>query len=333
MRLGTESVAGSQLDHGNSRTFAAPMRSAIIVLLVVGNGCERTPERVPVDSPTATVPARPDTLGAIPTRPMWDPALGPVLLIAGNAPDTASVIFPAFSDSTLTDTTTFDTSTLSGFTVDLFSRAGRVGAGRVRAASAPSRQGCVAWPEASLTMTETLPPDKGWTVAFAAGRATAVALDSLETLAGADSARLTTEAARLASLAPADTSTAFHGIPFFVRQVRRFRIAAATDVLVANITRRINQEANPREEQLFFIAERDGSRPDSRYALAYHERVSGQEEAIETTDVLAALVLAPGATPAIVLLRDYGDGSAYALLTRSAAGEWHIAWSSAYTGC
>jgi hypothetical protein len=334
MRIGTGSVAGSRLDRGNARMFPAALkRSAIILLLVAGSGCDRTPERVPVDSPTVTVPARPDTQGAVPARPVWDPALGPVLLIASNAPDTAGVIFPAFSDSTLTDTTTFDTSTLSGFTVDLFSRAGRVGAGRVRGTRAPSRQGCVAWPEASLTITDARPVDAAWTVAFAAGRATALVLDSLETLAGADSARLTAEAARLASLVPADTSTAFHGIPFFVRQVRRFRIGVATDVLVANITRRINQEANPREEQLFFIAERDGSRPDSRYALVYHERVSGQEEAIETTDVLAAVVLAPGATPALVLLRDYGDGSAYALLTRSAAGEWHIAWSSAYTGC
>ena len=37
--------------------------------------------------------------------------------------------------------------------------------------------------------------------------------------------------------------------------------------------------------------------------------------------------------PAIVLIRDYGDGSAYALLTRNAAGQWRLAWNSAYAGC
>jgi hypothetical protein len=65
----------------------------------------------------------------------------------------------------------------------------------------------------------------------------------------------------------------------------------------------------------------------------YHERVSGQEEAIETADVLSVVSYGPEQTPAIVLIRDYGDGSAYALLTRAPTGEWHIGWSSAYAGC
>lgn len=310
------------------RTGAAAT-SLLGLLLTLAIGCERAQNGPPADSALVPVPADADTTRAAATRAMWDPALGPVLLIATDSPETASVIFPTFSDSTLTDTTTFQTSTLMGLNLDLFSRAGRVGTATVRTANARAREGCVAWPEASLTSTVT---DGGWTVGFAAGRATAIGMDSLENLAGADSARLTAEVARLASLAPADTSVAFHGIPFFVRQVRRFR-TGTVEFLVANVTRRINQEANPREEQLFFIAERDGTQTDSRYAPVYHERVSGQEEAIETTDVLAALTLAPGASPAIVLLRDYGDGSAYALLSRAATGEWHITWSSAYAGC
>lgn len=295
--------------------------------------CEREPKPPAADSsaPIASTPS--DTPVSISTRTAWDATLGPVLVVSGGGQHDASVIFPTFSDSTLTDTTTFDTSVLSGMSVDLFSRAGRIGAGRLRAASPRARDGCVVWPEASVTITDLVTNAGTWTVGFAAGRTVPLELDSLESLTGADSARLTVEVARLASMVPADTAMAFHGIPFFVRQVRRFRTDSGTEVLIANVTRRINQEANPREEQLLLVAERDGTRPDSRYAPVYHERVSGQEEAIETTDVLAAVTLGPGGAPAIVLIRDYGDGSAYALLIRAATGAWRVGWNSAYAGC
>jgi hypothetical protein len=191
----------------------------------------------------------------------------------------------------------------------------------------------VTWPEASVAITDSAAHAGAWTVGLTAGRAVPLVLDSLESLSGADSARLTADVARLASMAPDDTAAAFHGIPFFVRQVQRFRTQAGVEVLVASVIRRINQEANPREEQLLLVAERDGNRADARYVSVYHERVSGQEEAIETTDVLAAFSLGRDGAPALVLIRDYGDGSAYAMLTRSPAGEWHIGWSSAYAGC
>lgn len=301
-----------------------------MVLLIAA--CERETRAPTTDSTPPATTALPDSSASTSTRATWDPTLGPVLVIAGDGQHDASVVFPTFSDSTLTDTTTFDTSILTGMSVDLFSRAGQSGTGRLRASKPRTRDGCVAWPEAAVTVADSAGREGAWTVGLVSGRATPVALDSLETLAGADSARLTAEVARLASMVPADTAAAFHGIPFFVRQVWRFRTAAGTDVLIANVTRRINQEANPREEQLLLLAERDGNRPDSRYTTAYHERVSGHEEAIETTDVLAAITLA-GGSPAIVLLRDYGDGSAYALLTRTTNGEWRIGWSSAYAGC
>jgi hypothetical protein len=305
-------------------------RLVLMVLLIAA--CERETRTPATDSAPPAAPVPPDSVPLTSTRATWDPMLGPVLVIAGDGQQNASVVFPMFSDSTLTDTTTFDTSILSGMNVDLFSRAGRSGTGRLRAAKPRTRDGCVAWPEAAVTVADSAGRDGAWTVGLASGHASPLALDSLERLTGADSARLTADVARLASAVPADTAAAFHGIPFFVRQVWRFRTAAGTDVLVANVTRRINQEANPREEQLLLLAERDGNRPDSRYATAYHERVSGHEEAIETTDVLAAITLA-GGLPAIVLLRDYGDGSAYALLTRTPSGEWRIGWSSAYAGC
>jgi hypothetical protein len=303
----------------------------IVLLLSLIVACDREPRPPAVDSSTpAAVPS--DTTTPVSTRAMWDASLGPVMVVSGDSQHNASVIFPTFSDSTLTDTTTFDTSILAGMTVDLFSRGGRVGAGRLRAVSHRPQSGCVEWPGASITVTDSIARTDAWTVGFVAGRARPMAIDSLESLSGADSARLTAEVARLASLAPDDTAAAFHGIPFFVRQVGRFRTKTGTEVLIANVTRRINQEANPREEQLLLVAERD-SQPGSRYAPVYHERVSGQEEAIETTDVLSVVSFGSSDLPAIVLIRDYGDGSAYALLMRGPTGEWHIGWSSAYAGC
>lgn len=303
-------------------------------LLMLAVGCERTANPPPVDSSTLVTPGPSDTTVAASTRTTWDPALGPVLIVSGDRPTDASVVFPMLSDSTLTDTTTFDTSELSGTMVDLFSRAGRVGTARLQPTANRSPDGCVVWPGASVSMTEPAAPRTGdWTVGFTSGKAFPLALDSLESLTGADSARLTADVARLASLVPEDTATAFHGIPFFVRQVRRFRTPSGIEVLIANVIRRINQEANPREEQLLLVAERVGPPAAGSYALAYHERVSGHEEAIETTDVLAAVMLGPSGPPAIVLIRDYGDGTAYALLTRAQSAEWRIGWSSAYAGC
>lgn len=305
-------------------------RWSFIVLLALA--CDREPRPVPQDSAplTPVPPAESTTVEG--TRTGWESELGPLLVVA-SAQREANAVFPTFSDSTLTDTTTFDTSILGGMRVDLFARGGLAGRGELRSSPPrPRDDGCVAWPEARVTITDSVGASPGWTVAFAAGRATSLPLDSLEMQTGADSARLTAEVSRLASMAPDDTSATFRGIPYFVRQVRRFRVATDTQVLVANVTRRINQEANPLEEQLFLVAERRGSRPDGRYAIAYHERASGPEESIESTDVLAAVGLAPNRAPAIVLIRDYGDGSAYALLTRTGS-TWRLSWSSAYAGC
>src|SRR5688500_624445 len=303
------------------------------VPLLLIMACDREPRPATADSTPVSDSVTGDSTHLDGTRSGWKPGLGPLLLVAGDQHE-ASAIFPNFSDSTLTDTTTFDTSILAGMTVDLFTPSGLAGKGRIQAVPARRRDdGCVAWPEASVTITDSAQSSSGWTIAFASGRARPLSLDSLETLTGADSARLAAEVSRLASTAPDDTAAAFQGIPYFVRQVRRFRIVPQTDVLVANVTRRINQEANPREEQLLMIGERAGNSTDGRYTLRYHERVSGAEEAIESTDLLAAITLASDGTPAIVLIRDYGDGSAYALVTRDTAGEWRLVWNSAYAGC
>jgi hypothetical protein len=315
------------------KSWTRPVTRWALFISIPVMACDRETRSAAADSSPINPVSPSDSIVATPTRTTWDATLGPVLIVTGESPQQASIIFPNFSDSTLMDTTTFDTSWLAGMQLDLLSGAGRVGRGRLQPIPVRKRDNaCVAWPDATIRI-DSGGPDLTWTVAFASGSATPLPFDSLDSLTPADSARITVEVARLASTLPNDTATAFHGVPFFVRQVRRFRTASGRDVLVAHVTRRINQEANPREEQLLLIAERDAAIATGRYTPAYHERVSGHEEAIETTEVLAGLALGGRATPAVVIIRDYGDGSAYALLTRSDDGTWGVGWSSAYAGC
>lgn len=323
------SLGGSFLRRTSHMSLSSLIwRLAVVLPFIVA--CGEKPQLPAVDSPAMVTVT--DTSVPVPPHSAWSPALGPVLVVPSSQRD-VNVIFPGFSDSTLTDTTTFDTSSLSGMRLDLFSRGGMTGRGRLQPVRAQAHSsGCLSWPEARIVV-DSGAPSRAWTVAFAANHARPIPLDSLESFTRPDSARLTVEVARMASLVPNDTAAAFRGIPFFVRQIRRFQIPLSTTVLVANITRRLNQEANPLEEQLLLVAEQLASASNGQWLPVYHERVSGNEEMMETTDVLAAIMIDGRNSPALVLIRDYGDGSAYALLSRSTEGAWRIAWSSAYTGC
>ena len=311
--------------------------------------CERSREAPPVDTaapPSPAPPAPPDS--AAPTVG-WDPGAGTALFVAGTTPREVVVVFPEFNDTTLTDTTTFDLGSVQSVPVELFSRTGVVGWAQLRSAAPPARSAaeCTAWPTARVAgvggaasadsappaaVSTASPPAAPWTVAFVAGHATAIPLDSIEDDAPADSARLAAEVTRLAGTLP-DATPAFKGIPFSVRTARRFSPAPGVDAVVGQLVRKVNQEANPREEQTVVIGERLTGTRRAPYVVAYHERVEGLEETIETSDVLAAVRLGPAATPTLVIGRDYGDGTAYALVERIGPAKWRLRWSSAYTGC
>ena len=158
-------------------------------------------------------------------------------------------------------------------------------------------------------------------------------LDSIEHLPRADSIRLASEVVRLAGGLPDDTAHAFRGLPFYVRTVKRFQPAPGVQALVADVSRRINQEADPREEQLLLVAERDSGKTEGPWRIGFHERASGHEGTVETHDVLAGLLVGPTHRPTLVLGRYVGDGVAYALLERNGAGRWELRWVSAASGC
>ena len=222
----------------------------------------------------------------------------------------------------------------------LFTRAGAAGQARAIVAAAappPDAAGdCTVWPMARLGPASGADAVPRWTVGFVGGRAAPIPLDSLEGLAGADSAALAAALSRAAAGLPGDTARRLRGLPFAVRSARRFSPEPGVETIVAVLARTLNQEATPFAEHVLLVAERaTGGAGGAPLAAAYHERAVGSEETLESPEVHAAVRLgaAGGGRPTLVLSRDYYEGSAYTLLEREAARRWRVRWTSAYRGC
>lgn len=316
-------------------------RAALLCVLSVAllSACERAKSTVKTDSPAVVVTTPTDSALPAPVARGWNEDVGPVILVSSEDDGAARVLLPEATDSTLGDSAVV-ARRLEGSRVDLFARTGLVGNGSFSAAGPddePSSKRddkgghCTSWPAARPVGEGAT--RGGWTVAFRAGHAVPLPLDSIETLTGADSAQLAATITRLASLLPDDTAKAFRGLPYSVRTARRFSPAPGVTAVVALVVRRVNLEANPREEHVLLVAERDGSKPTPTYETSYHERVAGDEDTLESSDALAAVGIGADRRPTIVLSRDFYDGTTYALLERAAPGRWRISWTSPYVGC
>jgi hypothetical protein len=276
---------------------------------------------------------------ATPSTPAltWDDAsAGPVLFVAGSNETEAAIIFPHYTDSTLGTVSALDTGQIGHGKADLFSRGGVVGTAVIVPRTAGVLGGeCTAWPTARVRSVDraTGGVPGPWTVGFVTGHAVTLPMDSMPMLSPGDSSHRAADIARMASSLPNDTAAAFRGLPFELQHAGRFSIAPGIDGLAAVLARHVPEEANPREEHIFLIAERDSTHSPLNWVAAYSERESGAEDDLETNDVLAVVRLGPGRTPTVVLSRDYGDGGAYSLIERASPAQWRLRWSSAYTGC
>ena len=301
-------------------------------LLVAMHSCERAEQPRPSGQATAsdTTTALPDST-SVDSDMDWRIENGPVLAVSGDSAGIAILVLPALDTPR---TSMSDVDSLRDLEVDLFSPRGRVGSGRLRPRNSrpAENEQCAEWPTAQVVQGTNARTTK-WSVGFASGSATALAMDSLAGLQRADSARLAAEIAKLASAMPGDTAPMFRGLPFRVHSAYRVRPTPGIMVVVATIVRTINQEANARTEHLLLIAEQDLNVPESRLALKYFERVSGPEESTETVDILASLLLGADRRPTIVLGRSDESGTAFALLERATSGKWTLQWSSPYTDC
>jgi hypothetical protein len=287
-----------------------------------------------------TTSTTPETVATAPaTKPVvapstWDTSAGPVIFVRGNSTAEAYVIFPTITDSTPSTDVHFDSALARNTTVELFQRAGGGGTARIGALAGGewNADQCIEWPAAKVQTTPSGDAGSGWTVAFLKGRAKALAMDTVEAMAHADSAKLAADITRLVSTVPNDTARTFRGIPYSVRTAYRFTPVAGVEAVVADVVRTLNQEANPLEEHTLVVGERPAG-SNAPYKLAYREVTAGSDETLESSDVLAAVAIGTAPHIDLVLAREGYESNAYALLERQPDGRWRLRWTSAHTGC
>jgi hypothetical protein len=311
-----------------------PRESVAVLLLVLGVACERsTPAAGRKDTVVPVVPPPESSVVVKPEASPWDSTAGPALFVVGSTPAEAFLIAPGYTHTAALDSVQPDPTLLRSLQIDLFGSAKKIGTARIGSIKASARtDSCRTWPTARLEFTSAetgsaLP----WNVAFETGHASELVIDSIEGLPTADSAKLAADIARIASALPGDTSAVFRGLPFVVIKAWRTRIPNGQTLLTAVVVRNVNQEANPRQERILLIAERD-STTAARFTPRYTERKVGLEETLETTDPISIVLLGADRHPTVIVARDAGNGLSYALVER-VAGQWQRRWASTYAGC
>ena len=311
------------------RRMRCSLTCALTLALLVA-GCERAGDKPTANAAAPSVPVRDSSMGAV-AGSGWHDADGPFILVAGESPHTGAMVFPGQGD-----TTTLAIPGALAFhdhpTLTLLGRAGTVGRARLTGALFASDTSCDAWPIARLAPLDPASDRARWSVAFVEHTAHGLALDSVEHLSRADSARLVAELARLASGLPNDTVATLRGLPFNVRGAWRFPVDASVIGVVAEITRRVAQEANQREERLLVVAERDTA-STSRWTASYSLRATGTEETVDAFDVLAVARLGRDARLVVVMSRESVHGIWYEIIARDADGHWRRQWRSPPAGC
>ena len=307
----------------------------IAVAFALLAACERSaPPAGRKDTAIAVVPPPETTVVAPPEASPWDSTAGPALFVVGSTPAEAFVVAPRSTDSTAFDSTRFDLGPLRSMQLDLFASGKRVGRAQVGSTSPSVRtDSCRTWPTARLRLAATdTAVSRDWNIAFEAGHAAELTVDSITGLPAADSSRLAADIARIASALPGDTSALFRGLPFVVNKAWRARVPNGPLLVAAIVVRNVNQEANPRQERILLLAERDSTAPPGRYTTRYSERVAGLEETLEATDLVAMVLLVAERRPTLVVARDTESGSSFELIERI-AGQWQRRWASVYGGC
>jgi hypothetical protein len=252
----------------------------------------------------------------------WERSAGTVLLVRDDSLTRA--IYPMLRE--LDSTAVLDEDVVRGFIAEAVAADGAAGSLRIRGFASMDEE-CAVWPAVALSADSS----RSWTVAFQRGVASPIILRPIESLPPADSARLAVQLTRLATLLPNDTSRAFRGLPFVIRAAHRFTPPGGTEAVIAEVVRRVNVEANPREETLLLIADRES--PTAEWRVAYSERASGDEVHVERATPLAAVSLGPQALPTVVIERTGADWVTYAFIQRFGDGVWRESWESAHSGC
>ena len=299
----------------------------LVAAALLISGCK--PEQRPASRDSTSAPAQAaSTVAVSPETNGWNESeSGLVLLVSMNeAVRQASVVIPQVSDIHSVNERMSETDSARGTEFDLFDRSGHVGLATLESISRASSEGCSSWPVGTFREA----PSRSWRIGFAYQTARALALDSLDTMKPADSTMLTVELARLSSAATINGDPAFEGLPFTVREAYQIQLPEAS-VIVGDVVRTINEEANPREEHLLLIGEKESGAAE--YHTAYYSRSAGSEDEVRTSEILTAIRFVNTNRPAIVVSFGYAEGDRVALIERFGSSNWKVSWRSAYAGC
>lgn len=163
---------------------------------------------------------------------------------------------------------------------------------------------------------------KGWSLAVDSSRARPVLIDALEDLSHADSQRVVVRIQRALNTLPDSASAMeYRGLPVVVRDAWTVQLPSGP-VVVTRAARLRNLEATAHEELRFVILEGDEPR--------YVARVAGDEEVVESWDLLAALLTERG--PLIVVARE-GTRSLQLEIIARENSQWRSIWRSDGLSC
>lgn len=303
-------------------TCAFSFRVASCIVFVVA--CRG--EKQPANSDSASIVNARQAVTGLTTTTGWDSTAGSFIAVpAPNDSADAAVVLPGLTDSILGSTKQFELNALENAPLDLFSLRGLIGHGALRVSSQPAEPaGC--WPGAQIS--GSAPTE--WKIGLESGRAKGLKVDPISETQSKDSAALTADVLEATSEIPERDDPAFKGIPFSVRNAYRVTIPESS-VIVAEVVRKINEEANPREEHVFMVAERRS--PTGLYHLTFRRKSAGREESLETIDLLSVIEIVKTSKPALIVSFDYEDGRRLGLIERFSESAWRLVWKSAYASC
>ena len=259
----------------------------------------------------------------------WDPSAGPMMLVAlgdaGDAGDSAAIVLPDATDSTLDS---LSVPQVSHAVFDFYGRSGKIGSSTIGpfTHSVGDSSGCARWPSTHVSSAYG-----GWQVALASGSARAIPLDSIEALSSADSASLAASLAESVAALPLASDPTFRRLPFRVRYAYTTRMDSV-EIVVADIVRALNEEANPRIEHIFLVGQRP-QQTKGKFMVEYSSRTAGAEETTQATEVLAALEIGSSRHAAFVVNVESDNRARFGLIEAVGSARWEPVWWSAYTGC
>ena len=302
-----------------------PVRLGIVFLfLLAASGCGDNSRNNSASSRASLPPVF--SLGPV-SSTNWDVNAGPVMLISvGSGFDSAAIVLPEVTDSTMEQVQGVAPS-LSGLVFEVFGRNGSVDSSTVTSLTTTgTARDCYAWPAARVQSAHA-----AWRVGLVRGNVKVIALDSIGALSSADSATLAASLAQSAATLPVSADPVFRRLPFRVRSAYTFRLDSS-EAVIADVVRSLNEEANPRIEDLFLIGERPIG-ATGKYTIGYFNRIAGAEETIQATDILAAVQMRASSRPAVIVNVESEDGTQLGFIERVGPGQWRYTWKSAYTDC